>query len=202
MKKIITFTSFLFFSVTLYSNILCSPYNGVNIEIDENCYIIDVVYPPFTIVESHRFDNFIEANQAYCYADFNVADDNNYFQYMQWLGGPSMPFISLNLQVPSSSSIQTNIEIIQFSDTFDLNYIYEPYQNIIDTGSVLQDTFVAFDETLYFHSELLEPVSISSRYKYMGTDGISIKLKPFLYDYRNSRIYSIHHIRYIVCVWK
>ena len=181
----------------------CSPSNGVTISIDSNCYVIEVVYPeiyqnmlltertlsPGTILER----SFNEINFEFL---TNVTDP---FKYSNPIGGPDLPYLSFNLQIPDFSSVNAFVEYIEYGDEIQLDYPYVPAQDMLETE--ISDSFSFCDE-LYNHevSMYLNPAEVTPPYTFIETTGITVNLKPFIYSPLEQIIKPIHRIRYIVCV--
>ena len=195
MKKLSLLVALMSISYNIFAQSYSCVENGVSIEIEENCYIIDVQFPMIRMKEITLYSSIEE--RMFATADFGFNEgDNSPFYYSQQNGGPEIPFLSLNLQIPEGATVQTTIEEIEYGEEKVLNYPYVPVQNTLEE---LGDSLIQYNEELYSLYESV-PAVTSSPFTYMGASGVNVKLFPFTYDFRNYRICPILRIRYIVCV--
>lgn len=205
MKKIITLCICLFIAISSKAVHTCSTTPGVTISVDTNCYVIDVIYP--ACYPNLQFNERILAlntpyERTFSEVDFGYLDPSaSPFVNTQWTGGPAIPFLSLNLQIPESAIFEAFIEYIDYDDDIYLNHDYVPTQNYLESDDL--DT-VQYNSNYYEGDSavayLSSPVQISAPYTYMGTTGINVQLKPFTYDSHHKIISPIREIRYIICV--
>lgn len=205
MKKVISFCLGIFAAIYVSAIPVCSPVNGVTISMDTNCYVIEVIpplcYPNISLNEKILAEHTIY-ERVFNEVEFGFTPSEiNPFSYTQWAGGPAIPFISLNLQIPEFANVESFVEYIEYDNDITLDYPYVPIQNPLETEDI--DT-IQYNENLYIGDFAIDylssPVTISEPYTYRETKGVNVKIKPFIYDAGHHILSPIREIRYIVCV--
>lgn len=180
------------------SSLVATPDWGVRIQVTPNQYIITYRPSEFRIVND-SLNDYVDMNQngPFCYLDF-VQD---IYDLLEDPGRPELPFYSLSLQVPDTSSIASIVNITRYVSNKNhiiLPYNYIPSQDRVESST---DNTLYFDSAYYASNGTSFPIAeLSPTYSFVRTAGVELTINPFEYSPHHNEIIVPDSIRIVVSV--